>query len=145
MKIILDVNIVIDALRPNHEFEAQAVKIFDLARQDKIDPFICANSLTDIFYILRKIHGLIKAKETIANLVVATDIVALTKNDCIDALALQINDYEDAIIAICAKKINADYIVSRDEKFIKTTTDVEVISPQNFLAKIAGADNKVTP
>ena len=62
---------------------------------------------------MQKIHGAIKAKETIANLIIATDIIVLTKTDC---------------------------IVSRDEKFIKTTTGIGVITPRKLPEKMAPGD-----
>jgi predicted nucleic acid-binding protein len=49
------------------------------------------------------------------------------------ALAMPMNDFEDAIIAVCAQKVNADCIVSRDEKFIKAYTEVAVIKPEQLL------------
>ena len=136
MRVVLDSNIVIDALKPNPDFEANAKRVFQLIWQDKITPYQSANSLTDIFYILQKVQGAEKTKRTIANLMTAINIEPLTENDCADALALPMNDFEDAIITICAQKINADYILSRDEKFIKSGTRVEVITPSKLFAKI---------
>jgi predicted nucleic acid-binding protein len=46
------------------------------------------------------------------------------------------DDFEDAIIAVCAKKIGAACIVSRDEAFIRASTDVKVMKPSQFLASI---------
>ena len=133
MKVVIDSNVVLDALRPNPDFEAEAKSVFQLIWQDKITPYMCANSLTDIFYVLQKVQGAEKTKITIANLITAVKIVPLTESDCTDALALPMNDFEDAIIAVCARKISADYIVSRDEKFIKAGTEVEVITPKQLM------------
>ena len=136
MRVVIDNNIAIDALKPNPDFEADAKRVFQLIWQDKITPYMCVNSLTDIFYVLQKVQGAEKTKRTVANLMTAINIVPLTENDCTDALALPMSDFEDAIIAICAQKINADCIISRDEKFIKASTAVEVITPKRLFAKI---------
>ena len=135
MRVVLDSNIVIDALKPNQDFEADAKRVFQLIWQDRITPYLCVNSLTDIFYVLQKAQGAEKTKRTISNLMTAINIEPLTENDCADALALPMNDFEDAIIAICAQKINADCILSRDEKFIKASTRVKVITPRQLFAK----------
>lgn len=137
MKVMIDNNIVIDALRPNPDFEAGAKQVFHLIWQDKITPYMCANSLTDIFYIMQKVQGAEKAKGTISNLITAVNIVPLTADDCTKALALPMNDFEDAVIAICAEKVGADYIVSRDKKFINAGTAVEVITPIHLIEKIS--------
>ena len=136
MKVFIDTNIAIDALRSNPEFEADAKRVFQLIWQGKITPYMCVNSLTDIFYIIKKVQGANNAKNTIANLITAVNITPLNANDCKNALALPINDFEDAIIAVCAKKINADCIVSRDELFIKAETDVEIVTPSQLFEKL---------
>lgn len=140
MKIMLDNNIVIDALRPNPEFESDAKQIFYMIWQDKIVPYLCANSLTDIFYILQKVQGAEKAKNSIANLMVAINIVPLTGDDCAEALALPMNDFEDAVIAVCAEKVGADCIVSRDKGFINAGTAVEIVTPKQLTEKFAAKE-----
>lgn len=137
MKVMLDNNIVIDALRPNPEFENDAKQIFYMIWQDKITPYLCANSLTDIFYILQKVQGAEKAKGSIANLITAIDIVTLTVDDCAKAVALPMNDFEDAVIAVCAEKVGADFIVSRDKGFITAGTAVEVVTPKQLMEKLS--------
>jgi len=138
MKVVIDSNVAIDALRPNPDFETDAKRVFQLIWQDKIVPYMCANSLTDIFYIIRKVQGAEKAKATVTNLIAAMNITPLTVDECADALALPINDFEDAIIAVCAKKINADCIVSRDEKFINAGTEIEVVTPKQLIERASG-------
>jgi len=133
INVVFDSNIVIDALRPNHLFAMNAKRVFDLVKDDLIAPFICANSLTDIYYVLRKVQGNEKAKDTISSLLRIFDIIPLTEEDCVKALTLPMNDFEDAIIAVCAKKVNADYIVTRDEDFIKAKTGVNVVTSEDLV------------
>lgn len=136
MKVVVDNNVIIDALKPNPEFEANAQEILRLASVKKIDGFISANSLTDIFYVLRKAHGAEKAKAMVQKLLLILDIIGIDPVDCADALSLPMNDFEDAIIAVCAQKIGADFIVSRDEGFIKSETAVKIITSQQLLEKL---------
>lgn len=136
MRVMIDNNIAIDALRPNPEFESAAKQIFRLIWQDKIEPFMYANSLTDIFYVMQKAAGAKKAKEIISNLMAAVSIVPLTAEDCANALSLSMNDFEDAVIAVCAKKAKADFIVTRDEKFINEDTAVLTVTPQQLIEKV---------
>jgi predicted nucleic acid-binding protein len=62
------------------------------------------------------------------------DIISIDQKDCVNALDSLMPDFEDAIVMACAKKISAHYIVTRDEQFIKTAAEVEVISPEQLLA-----------
>jgi predicted nucleic acid-binding protein len=134
MKVVIDNNIVIDHLNPNSQFEADAEKILRLASANEVDGFVCANSLTDIFYVVRKTRGVEYTKTKLRGLMSFTETIAVTREDCIHALESPMADFEDAVIAECAKKIDADYIVSRDEKFAKSVMGVKVVSPKQLLA-----------
>lgn len=136
MKVVIDNNVIIDVLKPNPQFEVVAQQIMQLASVKAIDGFVGANSLTDIFYVLRKEHGAGKAKTMVQKLLLVVDIIGIDPTDCIDALSLPMNDFEDAMVAVCAKKINADFIVTRDEKFIKTETAVKAVMPERLFKEI---------
>lgn len=136
MKVVIDNNVIIDALKPNPQFEAAAQEILRLASVKKIDGFVSANSLTDIFYVLRKAHGIDKAKIMLQKLTLILNIIGIDPEDCINALSLPMNDFEDAIIAVCAEKIGADFIVSRDEGFIKSESSVKVVTSEQLLKEI---------
>ena len=138
MNVFIDNNIVIDALKPNPDFETDAKRVFQLIWTGEITPFMSVNSLTDIFYVMQKIQGAEKAKQIIDNLMTAVNIVPLTAEDCKDALALPLSDFEDAIIAVCAKKHYAECIVSRDDSFTKAVLEVEVVTPQRLFEKLKG-------
>ena len=72
----------------------------------------------------------------IQKLLLILDVIGIDPVDCVDALSLPMNDFEDAIIAVCAKKIGADSIVSRDESFIKSETAVRIVTPEQLLEEI---------
>lgn len=57
------------------------------------------------------------------------NVTAPAEADCRDALGFPMSDFEDAVAAICAKKIGADCIVSRNRKLISANTGVEGIKP----------------
>jgi len=135
MTVVVDSNVIIDALKPNPGFMADAQKILRLASVKTIDGFVGANSLTDIFYVLRKEHGADKAKVMIQKLLLILDIIGIEPADCVFSLEKPMSDFEDALIDVCAKKIGADCIVSRDEKFIKAGTEVEVITPKRLIER----------
>ena len=135
MKVVIDNNVAIDALKPRQPFYTDAKAVFRAFGEEKFEPYVTANSLTDIFYVLRRGSeaNAAKAKTVLANLISVVNVISLTEADCTDALALPMNDFEDALIYVCAKKVKADYIVSRDEAFIKAVTDIEVITPKQLI------------
>ena len=61
-------------------------------------------------------------------------VVSVTHEDCINALKLSaIDDFEDALVAVCAKKADADYIVTRDDKFLRAVLPVKRIKPKDLV------------
>jgi predicted nucleic acid-binding protein len=136
MIVVVDNNVVVDALKPNPQFEIDAQEILRLASVKAIDGFVSANSLTDIFYVLRKEHGADKTKVMIQKLLLILDIIGIESADCVIALEKPMNDFEDALVDVCAGKVDADCIVSRDERFIKAGTSIEVITPKQLTEKI---------
>jgi len=136
MNVVIDSSIIIDALKPNPQFETDAQEILRLASTKTISGFVGANSLTDIYYVLRKAHGIAKSKEMLQKLLLILDVIGLDPMDCTKALASSTGDFEDAIVDVCAQKISADFIVSRDEDFIAENTQVKVITPSQLILTV---------
>ncbi|MDR2605750.1 MAG: PIN domain-containing protein [Oscillospiraceae bacterium] len=136
MNVVIDTNIAIDLLKPNPDFEENAKAIFRLMGEHHITGHMCANSLTDIFYVLQKVIGGAGAKQTIMDLITAVNIIDLTAADCLKALKLPNPDFEDALVEICAEKIKAACIVTRDEKFKQSATTAKTLTPSELLTRL---------
>ena len=67
MKILVDTNIIIDALTSREPFREDAEQVFLLAANQIEDMYITASSATDIYYLVRKhLHSAEKAKSVMA-------------------------------------------------------------------------------
>jgi predicted nucleic acid-binding protein len=134
MRIVIDNNIILDALlerKPYFDLSAQVMT----ACADANKGYVTANSLTDIFYVLKKSIGAAGAKSAIRQLMELLETISINEEDCINALSLPMDDFEDALVAICARKAEADYIVTRDEEFLSQTAPVTTISPRKLLER----------
>jgi predicted nucleic acid-binding protein len=139
MKIIIDNNIALDALLGRQPFNEAAEKIL-IACADTHIGYLSVNCLTDIYYILRKSMDVSSVKAAIKKLMELLVIVSINDEDCMNALSLQIDDFEDALVVICGKNVNADFIVTRDNKFINITSPIPVLSPDKMLEIITDAN-----
>ena len=54
IKALIDTNVVLDALAGREPFRAEAERIFMLAAEEKFQAFVTANSITDVYYLVRK-------------------------------------------------------------------------------------------
>lgn len=134
MDVLIDTNVVLDALVSREPFSEAAQKIFLLAAEDEINAFLTANSVADVYYLLHKyLHRKSGCRETLIKLFALFDILDVTASDCKNALELEMSDYEDALLASCAKRKRMDCIVTRNLKdFVKSP--VKAISPDDFIS-----------
>ena len=135
MKVLLDTNIIMDALQERAHFAAEAKEILTRAQGGK--DFIClftANAAADIFYLYSRARDTRSAKAALSFLIKIFGIVSVTQDDCSAALKLPIEDFEDALALVCAEKTGADYIITRDDDFLRTGSPCKLISPGDFLA-----------
>lgn len=133
MKILIDTNVIIDALTSREPWNESAEKIFIMAANHIINMYITASSATDIYYLVRKhLHDTNMAKQIMGKLYSLTGILEVTGSDCVDALASPITDYEDAVVARVAANAEMDYIVTRNVKDFQKGM-VKVILPGEFI------------
>jgi len=140
VNILLDTNIIMDALQDRQPFSASAKEIMRKARDGEIACHITANAVADIFYIFKKARNIQSALSALDYLLKNYSVISVTHEDCINALALPLNDFEDALVIVCAKKANVDCIVSRDDQLLSSKLSVPVIAP-NELLKIEVVDD----
>ena len=133
MKILADINVIIDALTSREPWKEDAEKIFLMAANQSIDMYITASCATDIYYLIRKyLHDTEAAKKIMEKLFSLVGILEVTAEDCIEALASSINDYEDAVVEKVASRKNIDYIVTRNIKDYQAG-NVKIILPGDFV------------
>lgn len=134
MKILIDTNVIIDALTSREPWNESSEKIFIMAANHIINMYITASSATDIYYLVRKqLHDTNIAKQIMGKLYSLTGILEVTGSDCVDALASPITHYEDAVVARVAANAEMDYIVTRNVKDFQKGM-VKVILPDEFIA-----------
>ena len=133
MKILVDTNVMIDALTSREPFREDAEQIFLLAANQIEDMYIIASSAADIYYLVRKhLHSTEKAKSVMSKLYELFRILDVTSADCQEALSSEVSDYEDAVLSCCASRNRMDYIVTRNIKdYEKSKTGV--ILPKTFI------------
>ncbi len=136
MTVLLDTNIIMDALQERQPFDIAAKKILLLGQSGKIDCCFTANAATDIFFLYSKARNMKEANAAVGFLLNTYKVVPITQADCLKALALPNEDFEDSLVEVCAKSINADYIVSRDEEFARIASGVKVIKPDELISII---------
>ena len=134
MNVLIDTNVIMDVLGKREPFFQDAAAVLMLAAKGNLFASITANTVTDIYYLTKKhLQNNEAVKNALLNLISILEVVDVTKVDCIKAFDLPINDFEDALLAHCAKRVKADYIITRNVKDF-TNSPVNTITPKDFLS-----------
>ena len=141
MRVVFDTNVILDAVLERADYKsAQALVL--AAAADQIDGVITANSITDIYYIARKFIGDQGARQMVANVLTVFDIAEVNGEICAMALNVPMSDYEDAVLAICAAREEADYIATGDQGLLKADSPVQVRTPAQILHLISAIESE---
>lgn len=131
MILMLDNNIILDHVGQREPFYRLSRLACLLGITGEAETYISVNMLTDLFYLLRKDYGSGGAQDMLANSLSFLKLVGVSAADAQAALALRWNDFEDALVAQCAKKIGADYIVTRNVKDFRESS-VRAVTPEEL-------------
>ena len=142
MKIIVDINVVLDVLLKRPSFYQDSFAVFRLIDQERLIGCISASVITDIFYIANKeIKDVETVYQAIENLAGIFSVVPVCESTIASALALRWKDFEDAVQFITAKESNVEYIITRN-KADYVTSDIPCISPTEFIAYFKEKEEK---
>lgn len=133
MKILLDTNIVLDALLARDPFVAMAREIFILIENKDVEGYLCATSVTTIHYLMQRAANKTEADSLIVTLLSLFEVAPVTKEILCDASTHNGVDYEDSVIYTASKEIGADMIITRDNSGFKNSK-ISVLEPSEFLA-----------
>lgn len=134
MKALIDTNVVIDYLDDRAPFADHTEKLFELCEQEELTGILTASSVTDIYYIMRKIAGREKTLESLKLLFSVFEVADVGRNDLLRAMESAVTDFEDALMAVCAKRVKAECIITRNVRDF-ASSPVLPMTPEGFLAQ----------
>ncbi|MBW4583007.1 MAG: PIN domain-containing protein [Tildeniella nuda ZEHNDER 1965/U140] len=135
MRVLIDTNVVLDFLQEREPFVGNAARLFERIDAGEVEGFIAATTITNIYYIVRRVAGRAVAQDAITQ--VLSDLTICTVDLAVLEQALELNfeDFEDAVQYACAVVYGVDAIVTRDASgFINAEIPVvlpEAIEPIN--------------
>ena len=137
MRIMCDTNIIIDLLLEREPFVDDSSKVLKLCEEHKASGFISASSITDIYYLVKKYtHSNELAYNAVGKILEIVKICSVTNDDVLTAFQRKAKDFEDCLVATCAKSIHCDYIVTRNKKDFMEF-DIPLLTPTEFLELFA--------
>lgn len=135
MKILIDTNIVLDLILEREPFVENAILLFEQIECGNLAGYIAATTITNVFYIIRKIEGREVALAAIHRLLIGLQFCAIDRQTIETALSLGLKDFEDSIQLACATLDQLDAIVTRDPKDF-SSSNLPIYSPTELLTQL---------
>src|SRR5690242_3411763 len=135
MNVLIDLNIVLDVILQRQPWLAEATVIWDAHVQGRIRGHLAATSLTNLFYIARRILGTDEARRAVRTCLQTFAILAVDGPLLQQADALPGTDFEDNLQLAAAAAIPLDAIVTRDPSGFAGSA-VPVLTPAELAARL---------
>src|SRR4051812_45087241 len=114
MRVLLDTNVVLDLLLVREPWRIQAEAIAQAGADGRIVAHVGASSITDIFYISRRLVGAEQARRIVQACLDTLQILDATR-ELLDAAERRAgDDFEDNLQVECAIAAGLDAIITRD-------------------------------
>lgn len=117
LRLMIDTNIFLDVLLQREPFFESSKAVLKLCEDKKIQGFLSASSATDIFYIVRKgLQSTALAYNALGSVLDIAKVLTVTNDDVLNAFMQKAADFEDCLLATCAKSNKCSAIVTRNKK-----------------------------
>ncbi len=132
MRLMLDANIILDVLQKREPYYSDSANISRMCEVDMAEGHISTLSFANLVYIMRKELDPESIEQVLKTLQLMFYFDDLTHGDISNAASLKWDDFEDAVQSAVAKRIDADYIITRNVKDY-SDSDIKAITPSEFI------------
>lgn len=132
MKLMLDANILLDVLQGRQPHLRFSSLIWKICECGQAAGYVSSLSFANLVYIMRKELEPEDIEDVYRKLSLLFSWADLTQNDLSRAAALRWHDFEDALQAVMARRLGADYIVTRNMSDYEGSP-VPAITPEELL------------
>jgi len=139
VKVLFDTNVVLDVLLERPPHAGIALRLLSMVDSGRITGFLCAASVTTIYYLDGKAVGDRAAREHVRGLLARFEIAPVDHTALAQALETDSSDYEDAVLQEAARLAGADAIVTRNPKDFGKAS-LPVLDPSELLSAVLAAD-----
>ena len=114
MKVLLDLNIILDVLLNRAPWVTDSAAIWDAHRAGELVAHVAAFAVPTVFYVMRRQSDLRRAHEGVRICLESLEIAPVGRATLQLARRQAGSDYEDNLQIACAAEAGVDAIVSRD-------------------------------
>jgi predicted nucleic acid-binding protein len=135
MKVLYDTNVLLDVFQFRVPHYAASAKSLSVAIEEQITGYFPAHAVATVDYVLKKHSDRKTAEEAVGWLLDVFQIVSCDGDTLRGALAMELPDFEDAIVIQCALSASCDCIVTRNTSDFMNSP-LTVVTPDELLQRL---------
>ena len=132
MILFLDTNVILDVVLERAPWEGEAALLLAAIERRGLRAFVAGHTVTTAHCVITRARDRATASSAVSDLLRIVDVAPIDTTDLSHALVLPFSDFEDAVQAVGALKVGADYIVTRNERDFRDSS-VPVVGPGAIL------------
>ena len=143
MELLIDSNVVLDVILNREPFFEASEKVLRLDINHKVNTYISATTVTDIYYIsYRNLRDNELVYNWLSRIFRFTKLLSVTPENIYTAVNLHWKDFEDAVQYSVAKFNNMDAIVTRNMKGFKDS-ELKILTPEELFEFIKSREEVI--
>jgi len=132
-RVFVDSDVILDVALARQPFVKASKVVLSLLETGRAVGFASSNSITNIYYVLRKSGGDSKAQEFLGNLLKYLTAIPVAHADILNALKSGFSDFEDGVQSYAALSHQCECIITRNVEDYEQS-DLDVYLPVQFLS-----------
>jgi predicted nucleic acid-binding protein len=132
-RVLFDVNVILDVLLDRKPFADDSSAAWAIVENGDAEGFLSAHSITTLHYLNAKAVGVRRATETTEALLTVFEVAPIDEAVLRSAIALEWNDFEDAVVAAGARRAKCDAVITRNPRDFKGAP-IKVLTPAEAVA-----------
>jgi predicted nucleic acid-binding protein len=135
-RVFIDSDIILDLLCKREPFYEYAAEVFTLGDTKKIELMTTSVVFANVFYILRKILGIEKAKELLRKLRIMVGVIPVGEKVVDLSLNSKFSDFEDGLQYFTARENDIRILLTRNLKDYRER-DLIIQTPEEYLKSVS--------
>jgi predicted nucleic acid-binding protein len=138
MIVLFDTDVILDLLLDREPFAEAAAEIFTEVEKENIAGYMCATTVTTVYYLATKGAGATKANKAIHKLLSLLEVAPVNRAVLEGALEGRFDDSEDGVVSEAAAQVGATAIITRNVRHYKKSS-VPAYLPADLLKMLQAA------
>ena len=124
-----------DVLQKRKPHFEDSAKVWKLCETEQAQGYVSALTFANLVYVMRKELDPEQIEDVLKKLALIFRFTELAVSDITNAVEMKWDDFEDALQAVTATRVHADYLITRNIRDFKKSK-VTALSPTEFLSQL---------